>query len=201
MEFKIKTPKNDLTIELYSKFIKKQEIKLQRQEFIELCKKCRNYNKKYSCPPKSPDFYNICNKEGLFIVLLKINLENIKSTEYNKVQLANSILKSRVDKLMRILEKEFNTKFLSSGSCRLCKPCNLQKNLPCKHPKEMRFSLEATGIDCNFLSQTLFNLPLLWFKDKKAPDYTCVLAGLICNQEETEAIKQALSKNINQILY
>lgn len=201
MEFKVITPKNNLIIEVYSDFIKKQEIKLQRQDFIELCKKCKNYNQKYSCPPKSPEFSKICNKEGLFIILLKINLKNIKSTEYNKVQLANSVLKSRIDKLMRILEKKFNTKFLSSGSCKLCKPCNLQKNLPCKHPKEMRFSLEATGINCDFLSQTLFNIPLLWFKNKQAPSYTCVLAGLICDKKETKEIKEELTKIIRQIIY
>jgi predicted metal-binding protein len=201
MEFKVTTPNNHLTIEVYSNFIKKEEIKLDQQEFIELCKKCRNYGKKYSCPPKSPNFNNLCNKEGLYILLLKINLQDIKSTEYNKVQLANSILKSRVDKIMRLLEKQFNTKFLSSGSCRLCKPCNLQRNLPYKHPKEMRFSLESTGIDCNFLSQKLFDFPLLWFKDKKAPEYTCVLAGLICNQEKTKEIKEELLKALKQIIY
>jgi hypothetical protein len=100
---------------------------------------------------------------------------------------------------MRVLEKQFKTKFLSSGSCRLCKPCNLQNNLPCKHPKEMRFSLESTEIDCNDLSTKLFNTPLLWFKNNKAPEYTCILAGLISNKNEEQHIITELEKSINTL--
>ena len=50
-------------------------------------------------------------KEGIFVLMFLIRLENINSAEYNKVRIANSVIKSRIDKLMRILEKEFNTNF------------------------------------------------------------------------------------------
>lgn len=194
MEFKVNTPNNNFKVEVFSKFICKEDIRVNKEVFTEMCKKCKNYGKKYSCPPKSPNFNSLCSKEGLFIVLMKINLSQLNTNEYNKIQLANSVLKSRIDKLMRLLEKEFNTKYLSSGSCRLCKPCNLQKNLPCRHPSEMRFSLEATGIDCNHLAESLFGFPLLWYKEKRAPEYTCVLAGLLCNKNDKEKIQLELEK-------
>lgn len=201
MEFEVKTPSNHVKVEVYSGFIDKKEIRTDRKLFSEMCKKCRNYNKKYSCPPKSPDFNLICSKEGLFIVLFKISLSQISSTEYNKVQIASSILKSRIDRLMRLLEEKLKTKYLTSGSCRLCKPCCLEKNLPCKHPEKMRFSLESTGIDCNFISEKLFKFPLLWFKNKKAPEYACALAGLISDKKDKETIESELIRTINETFY
>ena len=192
--FQIETPgKRKISIEVYSDFIAKERIKIDKVCFSELCKKCKNYNKKYACPPKSPDFNLICNKEGVYIVLLKCNLEQIKNTgEYNKIRIANSILKSRIDRFMRSLEEKSGNKlkFLSSGSCRLCKKCNFQKNLPCKYPNKMRFSLEATGIHVEDLTKKLFDLPLLWYDSKKhlAPEYTCVVAGLMCDKKDVEKI-------------
>jgi hypothetical protein len=49
------------------------------------------------------------------------------------------------------------------------------------------------------LSKRLFNIPLLWFREEKAPEYSCVLAGLICNFMDVENIKielESLLKNI-----
>ena len=156
--FIVETPsKRRIEIEVYSGFIPKNEIAVDKKFFSELCKKCRNYDKKYSCPPKSPDFPSICQKEGLFIVLFKCDLTQIKNTpEFNKIRIANSIMKSRIDKLMRKLETDFNNKlkFLSSGSCRLCKKCNLEKNLPCKYPQKMRFSLESIGINVEKITRS-----------------------------------------------
>lgn len=201
MEFEVITPLHKLKVLVYSGFISRKEVAVKKEIFAEMCKKCKNYNKKYSCPPKSPDFDDICKKEGLFIILFRIDLSGISSKEYNKVQLANSVLKSRIDKLMRMLEANFDSKYLGSGSCKLCKPCQLEKNLPCKHPEKMRFSLEATGIDCNILSENLFKFPLLWYKDNKAPDYTCVLAGLPCNRSGAKSIETEMNKIINQTFY
>jgi predicted metal-binding protein len=99
-------------------------------------------------------------------------------------------MKSRIDKLMRELEikSENKLKFLSSGSCRLCKKCNLEKKLPCKHPDKMRFSLESCGINVEKITEELFDTPLLWYDHltHKAPKYTCVVAGLMCDETDVK---------------
>ena len=205
--FYVETPsKRKIKIEVYADFISKENLDIRKQCFAELCRNCRNYGKKYSCPPKSPDFGVICNREGIFIVMFKCNLGQIENTsEYNKIRIANSIMKSRIDRLMRELEARVEErtgtklKFLSSGSCRLCKKCNLEKNLACKHPKEMRFSLEATGIHVEALTKKLFSTPLLWYdaKNSKAPDYTRVIAGLMCDRKDIEAINYALNNHFS----
>lgn len=192
--FEIKTKENKININYFLKFILKENIKLDKNGFAEMCKEgCKNYNKKYSCPPFVPDFDNLLkNYDGLYLVLFLSRLDSISSTEYNKVRIANSVMKSRLIKLMRHLEKMFNTTFLSMGSCNLCKLCKCKLNLPCEHPKERRYSLEATGVDCNELSKKLFKIPLSWYKKKKAPEYTCVMCGLLCNKENTGEIEKEI---------
>ena len=204
-EFIANTPNRKIKINLLAKFIPKEKVLVDKSCFNELCKKCKNYGKKYACPPNSPEFNTLCKKEGLFVVLFKCNLEQIKNTsEYNKIRIANSVMKSRIDKLMRALEENLENKFkfLSSGSCRLCKKCNFEKQLPCKYPLKMRFSLEATGINVEKITKELFGLPLLWYNhaSHKAPEYTCVVAGLMCDKKDVALIEQELEKVQNNKL-
>jgi predicted metal-binding protein len=193
----VKTPKHSITINCYYDFINKNKIKVDKKCFENLCKKgCPNYNKKYSCPPRTPDFYNyIRDYEQLFVLMFSINLNQFSNTsylDYHKVRLANAVMKSRIDKLVWELEKVSNSKFLSTGSCRLCRSCQLKKGKPCKSPLKMRYSLEALGVDCNDLAKKLFNKPLLWYKDKKIPEYTSVICALPI-KDKSSIIKEAES--------
>ena len=203
MILKIKTPKNKFDVEIYSKFILKQEIKTDKKLFNEMCKQgCKNYNKKYSCPPFVPNLIELIkSKQGMYVVLFKCDLNQINSTEYNKMRIANVSMKSRSIKLMRILEQKFNTIFLSTGSCNLCKPCKLKLGKPCGHPDKRRYCLESTGVDCDKLCKDLFNVPMLWYKDKKAPKYTCVVCGLVCNLVEIKEIEKELNRLVPEIFY
>ena len=192
-DFKVKTTRAEYSVEVDSEFILKEDVRVQRECFLKMCREgCVNYGKKFSCPPCSLEFSRVCDKEGIYVVMFLMKLESVKSTEYNKVRIANSIMKSRLDKIMRTLESSFNTKFLSTGSCRLCRICQLKLKKSCKHPEKMRYSLESTGVDCHYLSTRLFDKPLLWFKNSKAPEYTCVLTGLVCNKSEVNSISQEL---------
>jgi predicted metal-binding protein len=191
---KVQTPKNNFNIEVYSNFINVKEIESNKALFTEMCKSgCKNFGKKYSCPPFSPSFNSIFDGyEKLFVLMFLCNLSQINSTEYNKLRIANVVMKSKIEKIMRELEKINNSKFLSTGSCRLCKPCKAKLNQPCKHPEKRRYSLESIGINCNTLIKKVFEKELKWFKEGKSPEYTCVICGLLCNKENEEKIKKEL---------
>lgn len=192
--FNIQTEKNKLKINYFYGFIEKNKTKVNKPLFEKMCKEgCVNYNKKYSCPPFSPDFKTLSkNHDSLFVIMFLCNLNQISSTEYNKVRIANVVMKSRLDNLMRKLEEKTNLKYLSTGSCRLCKPCKCKLKKPCKHPDKKRYSLESTGVDCNALTKDLFNLSLQWYKNKKSPEYTSVLCGLLCDKKDIEKIEKNL---------
>lgn len=192
--FIVKTKLHKFKVNYDSDFIKKEKIEIKKELFESLCKKgCINYNNKYSCPPFSPNFKNLIqDKEGLFVVIFLVNLKEIPSTEYNKVRIANVVMKSRIEKFMRSIEKDSN--FLSTGACRLCKPCQGKKKLPCKHPEKRRYSLESVGINCNKLTKDLFGIKLFWYKNKASPEYTSIVCGLPCNKKDANYLSKELEK-------
>ena len=199
LSFNAKTKENDIKIDCFHSFIRKEEVKADKSGFQKLCKSgCKNYNKKYSCPPFSPSFDDISSEyDGLFVLMFKCDLDQINSTEYNKVRIANVVMKSRIDRLMRNLESRFSTTFLSTGSCRLCRPCRCRLKLPCEHPDKRRYSLEAVGVDCDTLSRKLFNTGLLWYNKGKSPEYTCVICGLFCNASDVKNIQGWIENNFH----
>jgi len=199
--FNIRTPNHDFNMECYHKFVDKGKVVVRKNFFDEMCKNgCKNYKKKYSCPPYSPTLDNLLKGfDGLYIVLFLCNLNQIDSTEYNKLRIANVSTKSRLIKLMRYLEGRFKTFFLSTGSCNLCKPCKLKLNLPCAHPDKRRYSLESLGVDCDKLTRDLFNINLLWYKNKKSPKYACAVGGLVCYEKDVPEIKKGLKDGLDMI--
>ena len=192
--FYTQTAKYRLKIDYFLKFIEKEKVKTDKKLFDGMCKSgCKNYNKKYSCPPFAPSFEKLAEGyDGLFVILFTCNLSQIETSEYNKIRVANSVLKSRMEKLLR----KMGRKRLGTGACRLCKICNYVLGKQCKYPDKLLYSLEAVGIDCNWLSTSLFSKPLLWYKNKKAPEYGAVVAALFCDKDEVASLEKEVEKTI-----
>ncbi|MBW3015238.1 DUF2284 domain-containing protein [Candidatus Woesearchaeota archaeon] len=188
-QLSIKTPKHDLKVDAYVEFVKTSAVKLDKELFTKMCKEgCVNFDKKYCCPPLSPEFNKYVDKPYLMLLLLKIDLGQLKGyKDYHRLRVGNVVIKSKAERMMRELEGD--SKFLSNGACRLCKPCRRKLKKPCKHPDKMRYSLESLGVDCNKLVKDVFGFPLQWYKDKKAPEYTCVVCGLPCDDIGEEFLR------------
>jgi len=99
-----------------------------------------------------------------------------------KIKAANSILKSRLDKALRLLSDRYGN-YISSGSCRLCKPCRCRSGLPCGHPDKMSCSFEALGMDVGRLTESCLDHELLWYSKGNLPKYTSVAGGLLTNDK------------------
>jgi len=151
-------------------------------KFSNLCKDgCPNYQQKWSCPPYSPKFTEYSNG-FIYITICAMTMHlgqllYIKN-DYLKVKAANSILKSKADKILGSFVTE-HTKYISTGSCRLCKPCKCKKGESCAHSSKMAYSFEALGIDVNKITESLFDFELLWHKKGNCPLYTSVVVGLL----------------------
>ncbi len=161
---------------------------------------CKNFNLKYSCPPHSPSFDKYSrNKSFIVVNAVKINTWEQKRI-YNAIRMANVISKSIQKKAFDFIHSKFQAELslsiLENGSCRLCKKCKLQDNLPCKHPEKMHPSLEATGIDVNDLVKKAFGFELQWYKKGSFPEYQCVVGGILTN--EPEMIQDELSLYYNK---
>jgi len=154
--------------------------------FKELCKNgCANYAKKWSCPPYAPlykDYAAGWNKLAVFLFQTDISQFFYIKNKYLKIKAANSILKSRADKYLRALAIQHGA-YISTGSCRLCKPCKCKLDLPCAYPQKMAYSFEAMGVNVGALVQTCFGSELLWYNHGNLPKHTSVVCGLLTNND------------------
>lgn len=200
LELEHVTPTKKLLLHFKSNLCKSKDLyPFQSKEYFEsLCRNgCPNFNKKWSCPPYSPDFITYSrNYDYCLVCILYCDLDQFDytKTEYMKVKACNSILKSKMDKLMRYLENYYSGLIVSNGSCRICKPCNLKLNLSCKRPTLRRYSMESLGLDVNKVSTFMFNHSLKWYKDKKAPTYTSVVSCLLINNINNINIDSSINK-------
>ena len=157
---------------------------LDKKTYDMLCETgCPNYRNKWSCPPYAPCYTDfVIPYKYIDVVMLQIRMQEFDyiKQDYLKIKAANSVLKSRIDKALR-LSKNSEEFYISTGSCRLCKPCKRKLNENCAHPKERTYSFEALGINVSALTLDLFETELQWYKKKNLPGYTCVVGGLLTN--------------------
>lgn len=155
-------------------------------KFDNLCKGgCPNYARKWSCPPFSPSFADAALKwENLYILFMHAELSQFSyiKNDYLKVKAANNVLKSRADRFIRKMAGLYGS-YISTGSCRLCKPCKCKTDMPCAHPDLMACSFEALGIDVGRMVCDCFQKQLLWYRRSHLPQYTSAVCGILTNEE------------------
>lgn len=184
--------------------VQTEEYKLNKyvnyDRFSELCKEgCPNYAEKWACPPYSPSYTDFTKQyEKVAVCLLTMDMDQFSyiKNDYLKVRAANTILKSRIDKALRQLKSQ-NRPYISTGSCRLCKPCRCKSKQPCAHPDIMSYSFESLGMDVSTMVKDLFDIELLWYKKGHVPQYTSAVAGLLSNEpiDETEIIDVLINQH------
>lgn len=156
-----------------------------QERFRLLCEKgCPNYGHKWSCPPFSPLFTDFTSKwTYLYVLFLYTDMSHFSyiRQDYLKIRAANSILKSRADRFLRRMSGLHGSS-ISTGSCRLCKPCKCKQDLPCAHPDLMTYSFEALGIHVGAMTEDFFHRPLLWYRKHALPEYTSVVCGILTKE-------------------
>lgn len=164
---------------------------------------CANYNNKWSCPPHSPEYSAISkkfNKAYIFLFYCYLEQFNYIEAPYIKIKAANSIVKSRSDKIIRQLEKESEGKLLSSGSCRLCKCCSCKtKESQCKKPAKLRFSMESVGLNIENIAAEFFNHKLSRYIKNNVPQYSSLLTTILTNKVIDEEQINKLILDINNL--
>lgn len=186
-QFTAVTPSSKIILEAEFKQVQAESIAefVEKARFDLLCESgCINYGKKWSCPPYAPNYGELA--EGfsyLLVVLMYLDLAQLFyiKNSYLKVKAANTIMKSRVDRVLRTCADKYNGILISTGSCRLCKPCKCKLGQPCAHMDKKAYSFEALGVNVSAMAKEYFNHDLLWYKKNQMQDYTSVLAGVLCN--------------------
>lgn len=151
------------------------------EEFLECCKVCGNYNRKWSCPSydfdpvedywkKFSNFY-VVGKKMILAEEEKENWENLM--EEVKGQLTEELFEK---------EKQYpGSRSLSAGSCHICGTDNCSKvaGEPCRFPDKMRYSVESLGGNVGLTASRLLGIELQWIEEGQVPDYFTLVGGLL----------------------
>lgn len=114
-----------------------------------LCFHCKNYNVKFTCPPKFPklDYKKIVTEEYRNALLVKCSMPFTES-DYQEIRNTSTVaLQKALLHLERFLFDNNHPFALSliGGSCKLCKTgCPPDK---CNNPYSARIPMEAIGIN------------------------------------------------------
>lgn len=124
---------------------------------------CPNYSKSWACPPEAPYMKDpVSQFKKFFLIYSKFNLKPLKiRNEVDREEMENEI-----HKFLDNYNEDYNSKLiLWDGYCRVChkedKKCTYQSNKPCRYPNEIRYSMEAVGIDVDKTVKKL-NIKLEW---------------------------------------
>ena len=147
-------------------------------KFLECCKLCPNYTKRWSCPPFDFDPMEIWNKYQT----LHLHALILKPTGCDSKTLMAGFWKEKpdFDRWLLALEQQAPGSFaLSGGTCSFCGECRKALGKPCCHPDWLRYSIEALGGDVGKTMELYFGKPILWAQEDQTPDYLMLVGGLL----------------------
>lgn len=156
--------------------------------FLVCCRDCPNYNKRWSCPPydfSAEAIWNQYTNILLFEVKVPISRELQEKTytheELNGVSRAIlAPVKNQMTMDLLALEQQTpGSRALFAGTCELCGICNKEDGESCRHPEQMRYSIEALGGNVTQAVQIFFDDTILWAKEGHLPEYFILLGGLL----------------------
>ncbi|MGN2369743.1 DUF2284 domain-containing protein [Clostridium cagae] len=136
-----------------SDYLKCKKIDLSSVEFDEKvilkCFHCKNYKRKWTCPPNIPQIsykkiFEEC--ENALLVYCKIPFSSDKQFDHVREESTNLVHKMllQLEKELYNLNEPLAISFIG-GSCKLCKDgCTKEV---CRCPQASRIPLEATGVN------------------------------------------------------
>lgn len=115
---------------------------------------CKNYNRKYSCPPYSISTYKKIQREKYkWVILYATSYKNDNNYSRFKTKQINQQKEYEIQRISNELKNlmSFNGSkniVFSGGSCKRCRPCSYLEGTGCKKPLLKQISMEAIQIDC-----------------------------------------------------
>jgi predicted metal-binding protein len=115
---------------------------------------CKNYNRRYSCPPESLTVLDRLQKHKYRWAILLATTYKIDSG-YSRYMI-KALNQRKEYEIQRICNQignildsnDIGHLLLSGGPCRQCKQCSLTRNEVCRKPEFSQVSMEAVCIDC-----------------------------------------------------
>lgn len=120
------------------------------EEFLECCRVCDNFDRKWSCPPY--DFEPVRDYWEKFTHFHVIGKKMILEEEDkdNWKNLMKEVKQQLTEELFCEEKKYPGSRALCAGSCTICGENNCSKisGKTCRFPEKMRYSIESLGGQC-----------------------------------------------------
>lgn len=149
-------------------------------KFLEKCKECPMYDRKWSCPSfdfDPLDFWK--NYRTIRLVARKINID--KHSEEDPQDIFYSARKRLLYKIKAMESLSPRSVTLAAGSCDYCgrDNCARARGERCTYPDKCQYSLEALGGDVELTAKELFGLDMQWDLNGELPDYYVIVGALL----------------------
>jgi predicted metal-binding protein len=111
---------------------------------------CPNYHHSWGCPPEAPYLEEkVAEYTHHLLVYIK---EDINRKGHNNLALKEKFEREMLSTAEKIKARSADMHLLWGGHCTLCKRrldkrCTYDANEPCRFPDEIRYSMEAVGIN------------------------------------------------------
>lgn len=162
--------------------------------FIEYCKECPNYNKKWSCPPYAFDvkekYWNKYKYLHLFALTIYLD-ESIVKEDMTSDEIDELILGIRHQNytvaskwILNIEKNNPGSMALDGGHCAKCKRCTRPKNKPCRFEQDIRPAIDAIGGNLVRTADEILGKKILWIENGKVPEYFLFILGLFSQSDE-----------------
>ena len=167
-----------------------------REKYMAYCRECPRYNTVWSCPPLAFDVGAYLGRFAWVNVLCaKIVPSSRVITDADTPEKIKAVgwemllsVKLDMEEKLRRLEKSLpGSVSLSSGGCNLCKACSRRDGIPCRQPDKMRYSLDAFGFDLTAITKDMFDIDILWCKER-LPDYFTLIHGILTTDEMSDGL-------------
>ena len=164
------------------------------------CRECPRYDTVWSCPPLPFDVDDYLAEFGWVNVLCaKIILSERAIAEADTPQKIKTVgweillpVKLDMEEALRCMEQYIaGSVSLSSGGCNLCKVCSRKDGIPCRQPDKMRYSLDAFGFDLTAITKDMFDIDILWCKER-LPDYFTLIHPILTKDEMVDDLWDSL---------
>jgi len=152
------------------------------EEFLEYCKACSNYEKKWSCPSYDFDVLEYWKKYDTahFIAEKIIFAEEYVGKDISADEVVEEVKQKLTDELFEMEAVNPGSISLSAGSCSLCTDgCSRLNDEPCRFPDKMRYSIESLGGNVGMTISKLMGIELEWMQEGKLPSYFVLVCGLL----------------------
>lgn len=158
------------------------------ETFLEACRSCPNYDKRWSCPSydfRVLDFWKKYKTLNLLASKIIFSEEdrNRNYTQEKINHILDEVLIKEKERLSLELFKE-EEKYpgsisLSAGSCTKCTVCSRETGKPCLYPDKMRYSIESLGGNVGLTIEKLMGLHLEWMEEGRLPHHFVLVCGLL----------------------